>query len=212
MLPTKTSLAIQTDILPTQNIGLIDQNQPQIYSLLGNSDSPIPTKKPRRKKPTDLDRTIPVTMNPQKTGISNGITFTTHLHQHSVSLQDSMSSFITTRLVNDQRLPFRVRFKHDAYDANNNIHSNEIPTLTMSVNTPYSTQVQQIPTYAFPVNNTKSPLIGVNQSLDHTVNKTTMSISSLQQSNLFALADQGSQLNHPPSVLPVKPKRSKRNF
>ena len=207
MLPTKTSLALQTDILPTQNIGHIDQNQPQIYSLLENSDSPIPTKKPRRRKPTNLDGTFPMTINPQKTGIPTGITLTTHVHQRSVSLPDSMSSLIATRFVNDQRFPFRLCLNPNACDANNNIHSNDIPTITMSVNTPFSTQVQQIPTYASSVNSTKSTLIGVNQSLDN-----TESISSLQRNSSFGLVDQGSQLSQPPSsILPVKPKRSKRN-
>ena len=50
MLPTQDNSAIQTDVLPTQNIVLIDQKQPQIFSLLADANIPPPVKRHRQKE------------------------------------------------------------------------------------------------------------------------------------------------------------------
>ncbi len=223
MLPnTQKSLAIQTDILPTQNIGLLDQNEPKIYSLLANSSSPNSTKKSRRKKPTKLDETMPVMINPQITRTPIGVTLTTS-HYRSTPLPEPISSYVAARLLSDHRLPFRLCLDHNACDTNNNINSNQIPSITMSLNPSLPVQVQQSPTFASPIVNTnsipqlvtKSQLLGVNQSLDNTMNERIVPIPSLQQNaqnylqSLFTLTDQGSRLSHSPSVPLVKSKRSK---
>jgi len=238
MLPTQANLATQTDILPIQNIGLLDQNQPQIYSLLANSNSPTSTKKPRRKKTTKLDETMPVVINPQITRTPTGVTFAPS-HHRSTTLPEPIPSFVSTRLINGHALPFRFCLEHNSYDANNNINNNQSPSHTIPFNSLLLAQVRQTPAWpndSLPVVNTnlmpqlvtKSQPFSLNRLLNNHINERPVSVPSLQQNEYkhlnssFTITDQGSLLSHSNSLsspaasisasdVPlVKPKRSKK--
>jgi hypothetical protein len=239
MLPTQASFAIQTDILPTQNIGLLDQNQPQVYSLLESSNGPIPTKQPRRKKTTKLDETIPVRINPQIARTSTGITFTGP-HHRSRTPPEPIPPFVSTGLINGHTVPFRFYLGHNSYDANNNINHHQISPLSIALNPSLPAQAQQIPKWSnesLPIVNTnsmlqsvtKSQLFQLNQLINNSISDTTMFIPSPPQNeykhlnSALTFTDQGSLLSHSHSfpsptssisasdVPVVKPKRSKKN-
>jgi hypothetical protein len=239
MLSTQVNSAIQTDILPTQNIARLDQTQPQIYSLLANTNSPSSTKPPRRKKTTKVDDTIPVMINPQITRTPTGVAFDSPYHRSTI-VPDSLAPLMSTCLLNGHPLPFRFHIDHNSYDANNNIHHNRVPSPSMSLNSSSSTQAQQISTWpngSLPGVNPnllsqtvlRSQLFGINQLLNNNISERTVSGSSPKQNEYkphnptFSLTDQGSMLGHSHSlpsplasastsaVPPVKPKRSKKN-
>ncbi|CAF3961658.1 unnamed protein product [Rotaria sordida] len=217
MLPTQENIAIQTDILPTQNIGHLDQNQPQVYSLLSDSKSPSSIKKPRRKKTTKLEETIPVMLNPQITRTPTGITFGApyhhHHHHHSMTLPESIPSFVSAPLINGHTLPFRLLIEHDSYDANNNINHNEISSLSMSLNSSVSVQTQQSPPWSNDsvrvINSNsmsqmiaESQLVGLNRILNNKIDERTVSMCSTQQNEYkylspsFTYSRQESPISH----------------
>ena len=236
MLSTQAGVGTQTDILPVQSIELGDRNQPQIFSLLPSSNSPNSVKKPRRKKPTKLDDSIPVVINPQITRTSTGVSINTS-HHCSTSMPEPISSFVAKpRTLNDHSLSFRVCIDHNIYDANNNINNNQIPPGTMPLHPSLPTQVQQTLVYSSPMVNgnpqsiSKSQMFGVNQLLTHHFNERVMTIPSFQQNEYnylhssFTLTDEGSLVARTPSVpssaSPIsasevrsaKSKRSKKNL
>jgi hypothetical protein len=237
MLPTYTDLAIQTDILPTQNIGLLDQSQPQIYSLLADSNNPIQMKQPRRKRTTKLDETMPVMVNPQITRTA-GVTFVAP-HHHSTIPPKAMPSFVSTHFRNGHTVPFRVYLDHESYGANN-INNNQIQSLSMPLNPSLPIQARQTPTWfngslpavhtnSMPQLVTKPQFLGFNRFLNNNINERTVSAPSSQQNGYKHLdssltsIDQGSLLSPSHSlssplssisasdVPSVKPKRSKKN-
>jgi hypothetical protein len=240
MLPTQVNSAVQTDILPTQNIGLLDQSQPQIYSLLANSNSPTSKKQSRRKRTAKLNETKPVMVNPQITRTPTGVTFAARPYRSRIP-PESIPSFASTRLVHGHTIPLSLYLEHNLYDANNNINNNQIPSLSISLNPSLPPQAQQNPTWSndsLPVVNTNSipqlvtkpPLFGLNRSLNNNINERTGLVPSPQQneythrSSPFTFTDQGSLLSHSHSLpLPlssivasnvpsVKPKRSKKKI
>ncbi|CAF3020251.1 unnamed protein product, partial [Rotaria sp. Silwood2] len=214
MLPTQENIAIQTDILPTQNIGHLDQNQPQVYSLLSSPNSPSSTKKPRRKKTTKLEETIPVMINPQITRTSTGVTFgAPHHHHSSMILPESIPSFVSTRFINGHTFPFRFFIEHDSCDANNNISQNQISSLSMSLNSSVSVQTQQNPPWSndsVPVSSSNSmsqmvaepQLFGSNQIINNKLEERAASAYSTQQNEYKYLnpsltySRQGSPISH----------------
>ena len=215
MLPTQTNLAIQTDILPTQNIGVLDQNPPPIYSLLSNSNSPNSAKQNRRKKTMKLDETMPVMINPQITRMASGVTFIPpHLHRSTIPLE-TIPSFVSSGLINGPLRPYRVCFEPNTYDANNNINHNQMPSISMSLNPSLPTQIQKTSTTPWSnesslsaVNTnsmshimTKSQFFGVNRFLNNNINERTISIPSPQHNGYhlnpsFTSTEQGSIFSH----------------
>jgi hypothetical protein len=138
MLPT------QITIPPTQNIGLLHESQPQVYSLLASPNNPPFGKQHRRKKTSQLDDTIPVTINPQITRTHMGVTFAAS-HPPSTIMSESIPSFVSARPRNSNTVPLRVYLKPDLYDANNNINHNQTPPFSASLNSPIPSQTQQSP-------------------------------------------------------------------
>ncbi|CAF3800054.1 unnamed protein product, partial [Rotaria sp. Silwood1] len=214
MLPTQENIAIQTDILPTQNIGHLDHNQPQVYSILSGSNSSSSIKKPRRKKTTKLEETIPVMINPQITRTPTGVTFgMPHHRNNSMTLPESIPPFVSTRLINGHTLPFRVFIEHDSYDANNNINNNHISSLSMPLNSSVSVQTEQNPPCfndSVPVTNSnsmsqmvlESQLFGLNRIPDNRTDERTASVCSRQSNEYkhlnpsFTYKRQGSPITH----------------
>ena len=238
MLPAQVNSAIQMDILPTQNIAILDQNPPQIYSILHNSNGPSPTKKPRQKKTPKLDETIPVMNNPHITRVPMGVPFDAPHHRSSI-VPDTITSLVTTRLLNGHPFPFRFLIDHNLYDANNNINHNRIlsPSVSLSSSSPIQTQqISTWPNEALQTVNTnlmsqlvtKQQIFGMNQLWNNSVNERTGPISSPRQNDYkhldpnFMSTDQGSLLD-PFHTLPLssasastsnarsaKPRRSKQ--
>jgi hypothetical protein len=228
MLPVQGNSPIQTNILPTQNIGLLDQNQPEVYSILTDANSLSSTKKPRRNKAMKLDEAIPVMINPQITRNSTGFTFAAP-HHRSVIPPESISSFLSTHLINDPTLQFRF-YIENSYDANNNINHHQIPSLAMSLNSSSPAQTQQTSTWSndsMPQLVAQSQLFGVNRLLNNNICERTVSVPSTQRNiskhlhPSMTFIDQGSLLDHSHSLpIPLssisasavplaKPKRSK---
>lgn len=191
MLRTQETLAIQTDVLPTQNIGHLDQNQPQIFSLLSGSNNSTSIRKPRRKKNTKLEEAIPVMINPQITRTPTGVTFGAPLN-HSVTLPESLSPIVSTRLINSQTIPLRFYIEHDSYDANNNINHNQNQSLPIPLTTSVSVQTQRTSTWpnefisdansnSLPQLITESQFLKLNQLLNSRIDEAASVICATKQ-------------------------------
>jgi len=185
-----------------------------------------------------VDETKPVMINPQITRTHTGVAFAAPPYRSTI-LPESIPSFASTRLVNGRTIPFSLYLEPNLYDANNNINTHQIPSLSMSLNPSLPTQAQQNPTRSndsLPVVNTNStsqlvtkpPLFRLNRSLNNNINERTGLVLSPQQNEYthrnspFTFTDQGSLPSHSDSLpLPlssigtsnvpsVKPKRSKK--
>jgi hypothetical protein len=240
MLPTQVNSAIQTDVFPTQNIGLIEQKQPQIYSLLADANTPSPTKKRRRKKTTKLDETIPVMINPHITRAAMGAVFDAP-HYRSTIIPDSIPSSIPTCLSNGHSLPLRFFSDSNSYDANNNINHSRIPSPSVSLNSSSQTPAQQISAWhndtlsvananLMPQIGTRTLPFRMNQLLNNNTGERIVAASSPHQNehkhlnSNFMVTDQGSLLGPSYSVPTLaasvstsavpqkKPKRSKQKI
>lgn len=234
MLSTQVDLGPQTDILPTQNIGLLDQNQPRIYSLLENTNSPTTSTKHRRKKAAKFDITTPVVVNPQITRAPRHINFAAPYQRSSIP-SGAVSPFVSARHINGHEIPIRLYLGHPSYDDNNNINNNQ-QTLPLSFYHSLPIQAQQIPPWlngSLPILHTnsipdlikKSQLFELNRSVNNNMNERTVSIPLSQQNEhkhpnqSLTFIDQGSLLNHtqflpsPVSDVPtIKQKRSKKRI
>ncbi|CAF2065883.1 unnamed protein product [Rotaria magnacalcarata] len=212
MLPTQEGFAIQTDILPTQNIGHLERNQPQVYSLLSSSTSCSSIKKPRRKKTTKLQETIPVMINPQITRTSTGVTFGAP-HHHSTTIPESISPFVSARLLNSHPLPVRFFIEQDSCDSNNNINHNQTPSLSIPLTSSVSVQTQQNPSWSndfVSVMNSnalsqmvaESQLFGLNRIFNNKIDEKTASACSTQHNDYkhlspsFTITPKESPINH----------------
>ncbi|CAF3339215.1 unnamed protein product [Rotaria socialis] len=229
MLPTQESFAMQTDILPTQNIGHLEQNQPQVYSLLASSTSSSSIKKPRRKKTTKLQETIPVMVNPQITRTSTGVTFGAP-HHHSTTIPESISPFVSARLLNSHPLPVRFFIEQDSCDSNNNINHSQTSSLSIPLTSSVSVQTQQNPSWSnnfVSVMNSnalsqmvaESQLFGLNRLFNNKIDEKTASACLTQHNDYqhispsLTISRKESPINHfhtiPSPLSSVSPTKSK---
>ncbi|UJR10292.1 hypothetical protein I4U23_014498 [Adineta vaga] len=139
MLPLQANSAVQAGMLPTRNNGLQDQSQPQIYSLLTDTHySPLGTK-PRRKKPTQLNETIPVVINPQISRGSAGMTSTT---------PQSLPFFLPTQHIDDSQRYFKL-FTNNSCDTNGSTTSHKQKSsfpIPLNCSSPFQSQRNSIQT------------------------------------------------------------------
>lgn len=227
-MSAQADLNIPTDLLPTQNIGLLDQNQPQIYSLLAHTNNPTPTKQVRRRKASNSNEKMPVIVNPRITATPRNVAFAAPQYISSIP-QETMPTCGSTRYINGHRIPLSLYLDRNSYDTNNNINHTLIPALSLPLNPSLPMHTQRMPTWvhsSFPSIQTKVQHFEVTRSLNNNVNERTMSVPLTQQNEYnhfnpsLTFVDQGSLSNHslsssaPSSVTSeestVKPKRSKK--
>ena len=235
MLPTQTAVAIQTEKLSAQSLGIVDQYQTQIFSLLSSANSPDPMKKPRRKKLAKSDDLIPVKINPQIIRTSRGVSLSMS-HQRSTSMPDFISSSAGTTVIDDPHLLPELRVDHNKYDANNNINNHQIPSSIGPSNSSILSQMPQTFMYLSKVADTdsnpssisRSQTLGGNQLFTDNLIERNVSAPSLRENAPnylqppFTLTNQGSLLglssSIPSSLAPTfisetplrKPTRSKK--
>ncbi|CAF3570082.1 unnamed protein product [Adineta steineri] len=225
MLPT------QTEILPAKNIELQDQKQPEVYSLLTDTNKDPVTKKPRRRKPTKLNEVVPVMINPHITRSPGGVTFLAP-HHRFIRTQESIPSFVST---NDPRRLLGL-YLDNSYDSNNSLNHNQTTPPSMPFNSRSPVPTQQ--TFArsndslsvahanfIPQMIAQSQLYEINRFLHNHAGERTVTLSPEHQDFYkhyypsYTFTDQESLLDYsqsrltPPSstpiskISPVKPKR-----